>query len=193
MGKLVSIEVGTPPIFFNVHKGLLCEHCPYLGLEFLCGDTTTFLSDESPEAFDMVLLWVYEGKVLSALHDEVDDMTLIDTFALAHKFEMEQLKNNVTTALTNFYTYNWVTVEGLSRLIQKDLGQSKLRKYLTQKLANDISTHGYPRMCERIPDLREHIKAGGEDVEELFSRAFQPRFRDQQLQQHGCWRRVFLA
>ena len=173
-GKIVFVTVGSDPEsqVFPVHKDVLCEHCPYLGLEFFCGETTTSLPDESPHAFDMVVLWVYEEKVLSALHGEVTDMTLIDTFALASKLEMEQFKNSVTTALTDFYTYDWVTVEGLTRLIQRGLGQSKLRQYIAQKLANDISTYGYPRMCERMPDLKEHVKAGGDDVEELFSLAF---------------------
>jgi len=145
--EIVDLYVGETKEKFHVHKELLCTKVPYFAKIFKGGftesvDNSATFQEDSPEAFDLLIEWVYSGTgairklVLAPKVD--DDSTLlfswpvIDFYSLADRFCLLDLRDKIFDAY--FATqkkrrYNpkaWFIREGCSKLPQ----QSGLRRYL---------------------------------------------------------------
>ena len=159
---------------YNLHRSLLCERCPYFkgcfdGPFKETEDKKTALKEENPDDFDEVLRWMYRGIVSRPQYGEIDDMSLINAYILADRLCMEELKNSIVTTLYHFYTGNYITTTGgITTLAEKGLADCELRSFLLWRLSRDIVESGYQQMLQKIPDLKEYIAAGGDEVVHLF-------------------------
>lgn len=168
------MSVGDPAVTYHLHRDLLCERCPYFrgcfdGSFKETDDRKTVLTEESPEAFDEVLRWVYQSRVSDPQNGETNDMALIHAYILADKLCMEELKNSIVTMLWRYYDSNYMTTTGgLTLLEENGLPTCKLRSLLLWELSGCIVAKGYTKVLLHAPDLKEYIGAGGEGVVELF-------------------------
>jgi BTB/POZ domain len=157
---------------YSLHRDLLCKRCPYFKRCFdgrfkEAKDKKTALKDESPDAFDEVLRWIYSGMVPKP-KDDKDFMPLINAYILADRLCIEELKNSIVTELCHFSSKNFATPSGIMTLAEKGLAGCKLRSFLLWKLSQDVVQLGYRHMLKRFPELKEYIAAGGDEVAHLF-------------------------
>ncbi|KAE8373950.1 hypothetical protein BDV26DRAFT_296431 [Aspergillus bertholletiae] len=90
-GAIVKLDVGIPPVPFNIHRELLCEvspvffdlftvRLPDLTEEHLC------LRGEDPDTFAEFVNWMYWDTVFKDQHPRV--LALFKLWVLADKLEI---------------------------------------------------------------------------------------------------------
>ena len=157
---------------YSLHRDLLCKRCPYFKRCFdgrfkEAKDKKTALKDESPDAFDEVLRWIYSGMVPKP-KDDKDFMPLINAYILADRLCIEELKNSIVTELYHFSSEYITSPSGIMTLAEKGLADCRLRSFLLWQLSHDIVELGCQYVLEMVPKLREYIAAGGDEIVHLF-------------------------
>jgi hypothetical protein len=157
---------------YPLHRDLLCERCPYFetcldGPFKETKDEKVSLKDASPDAFDKVLRWIYGGMV-SRPQDDEDFMSWINAYILADRLRMEELKNSIVTKLCRYSSKYLTTTSGIMTLAENGLAGCKLRSFLLWQLSQDMVESGCRHMLEEVPELREYIAAGGDEIVHLF-------------------------
>jgi BTB/POZ domain len=100
---MIDIYVGASKRHWSLHRNILCHHSSYFERECIDADTATRgstieLLDEDPTAFELLVKWLYQGKIddVSTLPvekkwDHADACQKL--YILCGRLEMAELKN----------------------------------------------------------------------------------------------------
>lgn len=104
--EMVDIYVGSGKEHFRVHKGLLCKKIPYFDKMFNgefqeASTSTAVFPEDSRDSFDLLLGWIYSGKLRPLTHKKMEDgnqptsWNVPDLYILAEKFCLLDLQDYV--------------------------------------------------------------------------------------------------
>ncbi|KAM3068033.1 hypothetical protein ACMFMG_011081 [Clarireedia jacksonii] len=101
--EMVDLFVGPEKRHFRVHKTILCEKIPYFDKMFNGGfieakELEASFPDDLPQAFDIVVEWVYVGKLRhlsSKATPNFSSWNAFDVYMLADKLCLDVLKDAV--------------------------------------------------------------------------------------------------
>ena len=103
--SLVDIYVGPDGDSYPVHEKLLCYHSPVLRRHFYAKNarnTTYGLDDEEPATFDLLLGFLYSGRLPPPIQ-EPDVGPLLDGYLLSQRLEMARLGEACVDAVRGYY------------------------------------------------------------------------------------------
>jgi hypothetical protein len=157
---------------YSLHRDLLYKRCPYFKKCFdgrfkEAKDKKAALNDESPDTFDEVLRWIYSG-IVPEPQDNGDFMSLINTYILADRLCIEELKNSIVTESCHYSSKHLATINGITTLAEKGLADCKLRSFLLWQLSHDMVESGCRHLLKEDPELKKYIVAGGDEIAHLF-------------------------
>lgn len=136
--EMVDIYVGPKNEHFHVHKAVLCTKIPYFEKMFNGGfseaskNSATFPGDE-PQAFDLLLGWVYRDSVERPLKIMCEaSSNIFSFFRLAEKLCLEPLQDHIIDFLRKLHRSNNAlpTHDQIERGYSMAAANSNPRKYL---------------------------------------------------------------
>ncbi|KAB8226277.1 hypothetical protein BDV33DRAFT_197273 [Aspergillus novoparasiticus] len=130
-GAVVKLDVGVPPVSFNVHIKLLCKQSPafaglYSGsLAYRIQDHIS-LPEEDPDAFAIFYDLMYPDRV--RLKHPGGFLDLFKLWVLADSLEMSRLQNDVTMACKTLLKRSAIGIDAVSYAYESTLPGSPLRQ-----------------------------------------------------------------
>ncbi|UZO02520.1 uncharacterized protein OCT59_021000 [Rhizophagus irregularis] len=138
----ITIEVGGDPYvkIFRAHMNILSYRSPYF--RKILSDknksdgslTHIKLSDVLPEIFQLILRYIYGGKLFS---EEYDFSVFFKTLVAASEFDLQELVNHLQSFLIRKHT-SWI-VKNFSLIFQTSLENNSLLEL--QNYCNDLITN----------------------------------------------------
>ena len=111
---MVTLLVGEAEVPFHVHMDILCRASPVFKSAFMgefaeASERSMTLPDDDPDAFESLVQWIYFKKYKvdpAAVRDSVEKtqelyMNLVDTYVLADKYNVLDLKNEIMDQLVD--------------------------------------------------------------------------------------------
>ncbi|KAH9215358.1 hypothetical protein DL95DRAFT_500781 [Leptodontidium sp. 2 PMI_412] len=172
--EIVTIYVGPKRKSFSIHKKLLCSRSEYFDKAFNGGfkesDVTMYLPEDDPEAFDALVVYVYQNRLpnfpserFSADCEGCDSYTdiLNKLFYLATKCCMNVLANKIMDTLQDIhFKYGRIpSCSGIQEHYQNTSAASKIRLYCAAtacyKLTycTDEDMNEYKELARAEPDF----------------------------------------
>lgn len=154
---MVTLKVGTADTehSFLVHKKLLCTQIPYFQQIFAReGDEprlTSLFPEELKETFDLLLRWLYTGKVQKMEYVENQPGTPTwkprKLYALAHKLRLPSLQDQIMDVIHDFQSAHQAMfrVSAVRRIYESTPAGCALRKFGAITVACLLVYHGENR------------------------------------------------
>jgi hypothetical protein len=96
------------------------------------------LIDETPNAFERFLYWLYTGKIRKATSAK-EAIDLTNLYVMADKLCLESLQNHVMDALREWYKFEYVMGPTIAYAYEHTMPGSAFRKYCTEQWAWDLA------------------------------------------------------
>ncbi|KIW61650.1 hypothetical protein PV05_01749 [Exophiala xenobiotica] len=129
---IITVNVGPNKVAYGLHRGILVSGCPFFEKCLRSGmreaqEKTVNLPEEQTEAFDILVRWMYSGRI--ALGGAKQQERFIDAYLLADKFCMHALQNAIMDALRKACKPFDIWPETLHCVWKNSTGNCKLRKF----------------------------------------------------------------
>ncbi len=167
-GDFVNIYVGAKRKKYSVHSSVFLSQCPWFeesenwfaeGAE----DASLYLKDESVEALELFLEWLYRGSIrpMCADADFFDDCGHGELYLLAGKWKTEILQNHVMDSLLDWCREHdgWVEPKEIRIIFDQTASSSPLRHFVIRQTAHFLSTSDW---ADEEDEWRELLDIGGD-------------------------------
>lgn len=157
----INVDKGQNKTHFRVHKAILCAKVPYfdrmLNSKFREEEENRIdIPEDDAEVFDLLMLWVYTGKLpaLIPVPDQTYTCTLnfdaLAFYALADKMCLDNLMDEVASAYIerNRAARSLPAVDYLDYIYEILLEHTALRKYAAHCLHYIL--HGIPKTLKYL-------------------------------------------
>lgn len=141
----VDLYVGSAEKLFRVHKGILCNKVPYFDKMFRRSfqegkSQTAIFPEDTVQSFDVLLGWVYYGKVRELKHGRENSGSLVwnwdpaDAYKLADKLCLTVFKDTIVDAYVKASKLNNVlpSISFMSHTLTKLEGSNQMRQFIEQ-------------------------------------------------------------
>lgn len=183
---LVTILVGPSKIKHVAHKQILISRCPFFAacLQSEMQEAATHvveLPKESSAAFDQVMTYMYTGKVdpIKKREDHEnqirDSITGMETWALADKFLMPELRDQMMDVLSEYWHECYVYPQAVSWVLDNAPHNSEFCTFVRNRFSDNFAAAsldnltGFLQWNEFRDGLRDLFATYLEVVTELFS------------------------
>ena len=140
---IVTVYVGSEGVSYPLHEKLLCYHSPVLRRHFYAKHTrnTSYgLEDEEPETFDLLLGFLYGGR-LPEPHQEADVGPLLDLYLLAERLGMQRPGAACVEAVRTFYqgAAKYPSLRRVQYIYDRMGAEDPMREMLVGSVARDLA------------------------------------------------------
>lgn len=141
---MVTIEVGgannSEKVKFHVHRKVLCDKIPFFKAMFMgefseAATQTATLPEDNPEAFKLLVTWVYTGSLASDTFDEKSSLQpLFHLFILGEKLCLPGPMDLAIDLLVELLRKHsmWPSLECICEKYETTYVNSKLRLFLAR-------------------------------------------------------------
>lgn len=155
---MVDLYIGEAKTHFRVHESTLCK-IPYFEKMFRGGfneaQTKEATFPEDPEeCFDVLIEWLYTGKLRSLGNQNTASWPYITTYALADKLYLTLLMDEIATAYILWLKGKSIkpSIENIGRIYIKTSQGSPLRKFACWSLHYIVARHQKPKDLVHWPN-----------------------------------------
>ncbi|PQE10898.1 BTB POZ domain-containing protein [Rutstroemia sp. NJR-2017a WRK4] len=171
--EFVELSVGPEKKIFRVHKGILCDKIPYFSKmfngDFKEGeDLKASFPEDSPESFDILLGWIYFGKIRRISKKAAPKVSLWDAYgvySLGDKLCIQDFMDSVIDIYINWLATNGVIVtpKEFSDGFEKAPRGSPFQRFLCHMLHFAIAAYRFKNQFELLPTLDLHKFLGSNE------------------------------
>ncbi|RDW91928.1 hypothetical protein BP5796_01322 [Coleophoma crateriformis] len=151
--EMVDLYVGTDQELFRIHKQVLCRRIPYFSSMFSSSfreaeEATAQFPEDRAESFDILLEWVYLGRLRKLVSIDEDGKRNYDPYALyilLDKLRLPNLMDHLADMIIEHHrtTNKSISPRTIVNIYQNTSPGCPLRKYCLQRLQNSIA-HPHP-------------------------------------------------
>ena len=160
---LVDVVVGSgdEQEIYKLHEAIICAKSPYFARCFASGmvearEKKVVLEDVDPKSFEIMAEWIYTSDVTVDADAHRSPAEVMDTYHLADRLCMEQLKNDSMDCLKAFFEDATVGVAEL-QAGWNGRRETKLLDFLIREFAYDIRESGWRQQASELHDLPREL------------------------------------
>lgn len=188
---MVDLYVGPDQELYRIHKQALCSRIPYFSSMFSSSssfreavEATARFPEDTPESFDILLEWVYQGRLRKLASINEEGKRNYDPYALyilLDKLRLPALMDHLADMIVEHHRAinKSVSPRTIAKIYQNTSPNCPLRKYCLQRLYNSIA-HPHPgqeynprwkvMLLENEELLDDYLKLQHAHADKLFSR-----------------------